>query len=94
MTKQKTDTSFKTCATLSKRIKSKKLRVERERYLVRPRQSPWGHKTTRHHDVNRLRYRLPRRRHGSFLVHVEHLFYRVTKKGYLVQEFQATYSDD
>jgi hypothetical protein len=94
MTIQKTDISFKICATLSKKITSKKLRIERERYRIRPRRSPRGHKATRHHDVNRLRYWLPSRRQGVFLIHKEHRFYRVTKKGYLVQELRATYSSD
>jgi len=93
MTEQETDrTYFNIRRTLNRRITSEKLRAERERYRVRPRRSPRGHVTTRHHDENRVRYWRSSRHHGFFLVQVKRRFYRVTQKGYLVQEFGATYS--
>ncbi len=75
MTEKDTAVPFHISATLSNRIKNIKLRAERERYRVRPQQSPRGHKTTRDHERERLRFWRAKTRGGFFLHQVGEQFY-------------------
>jgi hypothetical protein len=69
MTTKEVAVPFNIDATPSNRIKNAKLRAERERYWVRPRRSPRGHKTTRAHEIERLRFLLPKLCEGFFILH-------------------------
>ena len=94
MTEKDTAVPFHISATLSNRIKNIKLHAERERYRVRPRRSPRGHKTTRDHEREWLRFWRAKTRGGFFLLQVGERYYRVTRKGYLVQELKAAYESE